>query len=87
MTQPTHTELQRDFGRMEGRMDALDKTVNEGFRRVEDSLTKIEQRLDAVDALNNERKGAWNVIVGVAGAVGGLAGIVVPIIVGFFTGR
>lgn len=87
MTQPTHTDLQRDFGRMEGRMDALDKAMGEGFSRVETALAKIDGRLDAIDTRESERKGAWRVIVAVAGAVGGLAGLVVPIIIGFFTGR
>lgn len=87
MTQPTHTDLQRDFGRMEGRMDAFDKALAEGFSRIENALTKIDGRLDAIDTRESERKGAWRVIVAVAGAVGGLAGLVVPIIIGFFTGR
>ncbi len=87
MTQPSHTDLQRDFGRMEGRMDALDKVVSEGFKRVEESLAKIDSRLDSVDALNSERKGAWKVITIVSGVVSLVVSIVVPFLIDLFTGR
>lgn len=97
MTQPTHTDLQRDFGRMEGRMDALENLVKDGFARLEALLSKhyeddnakhesVDQRLDTLDILNAERRGAWKVIVAVAAAAGGVAGMAVPLVIGFFTG-
>lgn len=87
MTQPSYTDLERDFGRMEGRMDALDKVVSEGFKRVEESLAKIDSRLDSVDALNSEHKGAWKVITIVSGVVSLVVSIVVPFLIDLFTGR
>lgn len=86
MTQPTHTELQRDFGRMEGRMDALDRTVTDGFKRVEETLAKIDARLDSLDAKESERKGAWGVIMAVASIAGLLASILGSFIIDWFTG-
>jgi len=87
MTQPTHTELQRDFGRMEGRMDALDRTVTDGFKRVEEALLKIDGRLDAIDTRESERKGAWRVIAWVSGGVSFVVSVLVPMIIDWFTGR
>lgn len=86
MTQPTHTELQRDFGRMEGRMDALDRAVTDGFKRVEDALTKIDGRLDAIDTRESERKGAMKIIALVAGGVSFVVSVLVPMIIDWFTG-
>jgi hypothetical protein len=45
MTTPTHTDLQRDFGRMEGRMDSLDKSLTQGLVRIENALGKINSAL------------------------------------------
>lgn len=94
MTQPTHTELQRDFGRMEGRMDSLQREVGEvkqamsdGFKDLKQILSNLETRLDAVDALNSERKGAWKVITIVSGVVSLVVSIVVPFLIDLFTGR
>ena len=86
MTQPTHTDLQRDFGRMEGRMDSLDRALTDGFKRVEDALTKIDSRLDSLDAKESERKGAWKVVTIVAGGVSFIVSVLVPMIIDWFTG-
>jgi len=92
--QPTHTDLQRDFGRMEGRMDSLQHEVGEvkvamanGFKDVKALLEKVETRLDSIDAINSERRGAWKVIVAVSGAVSLIISIIAPMIIDWFTGR
>ena len=72
---------------MEGRMDALDRTVTDGFKRVEDALAKIDGRMDAIDAVNSERKGAWKVIAYVSGGVSFVVSVLVPMIIDWFTGR
>lgn len=76
MTVPSHDDLQRSLGRVEGnqsameaRMDRFEKLVTDGFGKVEDTLTAIEKRLAAIETKETERKGAWKVIVGVAGTV------------------
>lgn len=71
-----HDDLQRSLGRVEGnqsameaRMDRFEKLVTDGFEKVEDTLTAIEKRLAAIETKETERKGAWKVIVAVAGVV------------------
>ena len=71
---------------MEGRMDALDRTVTDGFKRVEDTLAKIDARLDTIDTRESERKGAWRVIAWVSGGVSFVVSVVVPMIIDWFTG-
>lgn len=89
MTQPTHSDLQRDFGRMEGsvaamkeRMDHLEKTVADGFEKVGAGLDKIDKRLATIEAREAERKGAWKVIALVAGAVSAVVASVVKYLMG-----
>lgn len=80
----SHDDLQRSLGRMEGsqsameaRMDRFETLVSEGFEKVEGSLAAIEKRLAAMEAKETERKGAWKVIVAVAGGVSAaVAGLV-----------
>lgn len=50
-------------------MDRFEKLVTDGFEKVEDTLTAIEKRLAAIETKETERKGAWKVIVAVAGVV------------------
>lgn len=76
MSAPSHGDLQRSLGRVEGnqsameaRMDRFEKLVTDGFEKVEDTLTAIEKRLAAIETKETERKGAWKVIVAVAGVV------------------
>jgi CHASE3 domain sensor protein len=89
MTQPTHSDLQRDVGRIEGafaamekRMDTLEKTVTEGFEKVSDGLDKIDRRLATIEAKEAERKGAWKVIALVAGGVSALVASVIKYLMG-----
>lgn len=72
----SHDDLQRSLGRVEGnqsqleaRMDRFEKLVTDGFEKVEGSLAAIDKRLAAMEDKETERKGAWKVIVTVAGAV------------------
>lgn len=89
MTQPTHTELQRDVGRVEGtlaavekRMDKLETTVTEGFEKVEQGLGKIDRRLAAIEAREAERKGAWKVVSAIAAAVAAVVASAVKYLMG-----
>lgn len=65
----SHDDLHRDFGRMEAGLESLKDIVREGFQDNRDRLDKVERRLAALEARETERKGAWRVIVAVAGAV------------------
>jgi hypothetical protein len=72
MTPPTDTDLHRDIGRMEGRLDAME----ERFDRVEKTLERIDTRLAEIIGRDNERKGAWLAIVTIATALGAIAGTI-----------
>lgn len=89
MTQPTHTELQRGVGRLEGtfaamekRMDTLEKTVTDGFDKMTMGLSKIDQRLASIEAKEAERKGAWKVITAIAAAVAAVVASAVKYLMG-----
>jgi len=77
--QPSHSELQRDVGRVEGtlgamgdRLDKLEAAVDKGFDKVGAGLEKIDKRLAVIEARDAEKKGAWKVVVVVATAVSGV---------------
>jgi len=89
MTQPSHSDLQRDVGRLEGRfaamekrLDHLEKAVNDGFDKVASGIDKIDKRLAAIEAKEAERKGAWKVIALVAGGVSAIVASVVKYLMG-----
>lgn len=75
MTAPT--DLHRDFGRMEASLESLEKIVSQGFQEIKDELRAIKQDVEALKTAETERKGAWKVIVAVAGGVSAaVAGLV-----------
>lgn len=59
MSAPTHTDIHRDIGRMEGRLDAVEDRLS----KIEAMLERIDQRLAKNDARESERKGAWSLVV------------------------
>lgn len=73
----THDDLHRDFGRMEAGLESLKDIVREGFQDNRDRLDKVEERLAALEARETERKGAWKVIVTVAGAVSAAVAVLI----------
>lgn len=56
MSGPTHTDLLRDFGRMEGRFAAME----DHLEKIDVTLERIDQRLARIEQKENERKGAWS---------------------------
>lgn len=92
MNQPTHDDLQRSLGRVEGnqdsmekRMDRFERLVSEGFEKLERVLGGIEKRLDVIEDKEIERKTAWRVVAAVAtvvsAAVSALVGWIVKLLV------
>jgi hypothetical protein len=84
----THDDLQRSLGRVEGsqsqleaRMDRFEKLVSDGFDKLEGSLSAIDQRLAAIEKKETERKGAWKVIVMVAGGVSAVVAAVIKLFI------
>ncbi len=89
MTQPSHSDLQRDVGRLEGRfaamekrLDHLEKAVNDGFDKVASGIEKIDRRLAAIEAKEAERKGAWKVVSAIAAAVAAVVASAVKYLMG-----
>lgn len=71
MIEPTHNDLQRDFGRMEGSI----ASVNQRLDRIEAVLERMDDRLEKIEARESERRGAWKTIAFVAGSVGAVASL------------
>jgi hypothetical protein len=83
MTDLTHSDLQRSLGRVEGRLTALEGAMVAGFRDLKDMIREavhdgdtdqilVVGRLDAIEKREERRKGAWGVIVTMAGMAGGV---------------
>ena len=68
MTNPTNTDLQRDFGRMEGRLDAMDNRLI----KIESIMERVDKRLARIEARESQLTGAWWVLAGIAGIIGAL---------------
>jgi hypothetical protein len=69
---PTHTDLHRDIGRMEGRLDAMEDRLS----KIEAIAERIDGRLANIEARENERRGVLWTLGVVATAIGGAAGYV-----------
>ena len=89
MTQPSHFDLQRDVGRLEGRfaamekrLDHLEKAVNDGFDKVAGGIEKIDKRLAQIEAKELERKGAWKGVSAIAAAVAAVVASAVKYLMG-----
>ena len=51
----THLDLQRDLGRMEGRLDAMDDRLS----KIETIVERVDQRLARIEVTENQRQGAF----------------------------
>lgn len=83
----SHEDISRAVGRVEGnqdgfraRMDRFERMLDEGFGKVGEALEKIDQRLKQIESREQERKGAWKVICGLAATVAaGVASLVTAV--------
>lgn len=69
---PTHDDLHRDIGRMEGRLDAMEDRLG----KMEAVLERIDGRLAKIEGRESERKGAFALGHWLVGAVSGLVAFV-----------
>lgn len=97
MVEPSHTEINRSVGKLEGRMDALEGLVKDGFREIKgmlsEALKKHEEKADEhderfrkIEETQSEQRGAWKAVVAIGGVVGVLAGLAGSMIGVFFGG-
>lgn len=78
MTTPSHTDLHRDFGKMEAGLEALKEVVREGFQETNDRLHKVETRLASLEQSEHRRAGiigagkwVWGILTAAGAAIGG----------------
>lgn len=77
MTTPTHNELQRDMGRMEGKQDAMGARLDRLEKIIEDGFAEVRREIAELKADKSERKGALAVLAIVASVIGGVVAFVV----------
>jgi len=73
VTVTTNSDLHRDFGRMEGQIKAMDDRLS----RIEEIVERIDTRLASIETHENQLRGAWWVLAGIATIIGVVIGIVV----------
>ena len=66
-------ELQRDIGKHDAKIEALDKDL----REMRDDMRRIFEKLDSINSTLAEAKGGWKTLMWVAGASAALGGVVV----------
>lgn len=72
-------EIQRDLGRAEGRLSALERNIDD----IKDSLESQGARLGRIEQMLAETKGSWRMLLavaGLAGTVGAALAKIVPLI-------
>ena len=71
MSQPDHAALQRDIGRLEGRMEAVERELREMKQAQSAMVTDIK----AIRSTLDQAKGGWKTLLVIAtagGAIGAL---------------
>ncbi|MDK4804961.1 MAG: hypothetical protein OC190_00260 [Novosphingobium aromaticivorans] len=61
-------DIHRDLGRLEGRFDA----VEDRLAQIAASLEQIDARLTKIEIRENERRGAWVILVALGSILSGL---------------
>ena len=69
-------DLQRDLGKHDAQIDALDKDL----REMKEDMRRIFEKLEAINSTLSEAKGGWKTLMWVAGASAALGGFVVKLI-------
>lgn len=71
MTQPTHGEIQRDMGRMEGKQDAMGARLDRLEKMIEEGFSELRNDIADLKSAESKRSGAFAIghwIVGIIGA-------------------
>lgn len=72
MTGPNHADLQRDMGRVEAGLEALEKMMEQGFKDIKAELRDIKTDVEALKTAESQRKGAFQLGHWVIGIIGGV---------------
>ena len=66
MTDPSHSDLQRDLGRLEGEMQAAHREIGD-MKKVVD---EVRGEIRAIRETLSEARGGWKTLLAVAGVAG-----------------
>jgi len=69
-------EMQRDLGRAEGRLSALEHNIDD----IKDSLESQSERLGRIERMLSETKGSWRALLAVAGLAGTIGAALAKVI-------
>lgn len=69
---PNHNDLNRALGRVEGDVGAVKQSIERIEKAVSEGFKDVGDRLDALEAKENQRKGALSALMIFSGFVGGL---------------
>lgn len=73
----TSDDLHRDFGRMEGKQDAMGERLDRLEKIIEDGFAEVRREIADLKADKSERKGALAMLAGVASVIGGAVAFVI----------
>lgn len=68
MNPPNHTDLYTGLGELRGTMSGMDQRLT----KIEQVLERIDDRLSAMEAKENQRKGVIVTLMAVSGFIGGI---------------
>jgi septal ring factor EnvC (AmiA/AmiB activator) len=68
MNQPNHSDLYTGLGEIRGTITGMDQRLN----KIEQVLERIDDRLSAMEAKENQRKGVIATLMVFSGFIGGL---------------
>ena len=69
-------DLQRNLGKHEAQIEALDRDI----REMREDMRRIFEKLEAINETLSEAKGGWKTLMWVAGASAAFGGFVVKLI-------
>lgn len=75
MTAPTHGDIQRDLGRMEGKSDAMGARLDRLEKIIEDGFAEVRREIADLKADRSERKGATSLITSLIAIASALAAV------------
>lgn len=84
MTQPNHTELQRDMGRMEATLEALEKAVTQGFEDIKSDMRVMRADIAELKLAEGKRGAVERFAAVIGGVVGSIITLAVSVIAGHF---
>jgi hypothetical protein len=76
--QPTHGDLDRSIGRLEGIIGQMLDSRKQRDEHVDDRLARIEAKLEKIDDTLASAKGGWKVLLIIGGIAGMVGGWIVP---------